>query len=85
MRLIVAMRNARLVAALAFMATPVAAQVPALGPFDGRDLPPVDTGRVRVGDAAPDFTLESMTGGTVTLSQYRGKKNVLLVFYRGHW
>jgi cytochrome oxidase Cu insertion factor (SCO1/SenC/PrrC family) len=70
---------------LAALATPIMAQTIALGPADGRDLPAVDTGRVRVGESAPDFTLESMTAGTVTLSQYRGKKNVILVFYRGHW
>jgi len=62
-----------------------AAQGTRLGPADARELPPVDTGRVRVGDAAPDFSLESLTGGPVTLSQFRGKKNVILVFYRGHW
>jgi peroxiredoxin Q/BCP len=38
-----------------------------------------------VGSIAPDFTLESKDGGTVTLSQFRGKKAVVLVFYRGHW
>lgn len=70
---------------LAASATPLTAQTIALGPADGRDLPAADTGRVRVGDAAPDFTLESMRGGTVTLSNLRGKKNVVLVFYRGHW
>ena len=34
-----------------------------------------------VGDMAPDFTLRSHTGDDVTLSQYRGEKNVLLAFY----
>ena len=58
---------------------------PALGPIDGADLPPLDTGRVAVGTVAPDFTLEAKDGGTVTLSQFRGKKTVVLVFYRGHW
>ena len=29
---------------------------------------------------APDFTLQSPTGEDVTLSQFQGKKNVLLVF-----
>lgn len=33
------------------------------------------------GDAAPDFTAKSTSGGTVTLSQYRGGKNVLLAFF----
>lgn len=66
---------------------PVAAgaQAAGLGPADGRDLPGVDTGRVKVGDPAPDFTLETLPGGTVILSQFRGKKNVILQFYRGHW
>jgi hypothetical protein len=56
-----------------------------LGPADGRDLAAVDTGRVAVGDAAPDFTLASYARGTLKLSDYRGKKDVVLVFYRGHW
>ncbi len=34
-----------------------------------------------VGDLAPDFTLPSTVGDKVTLSSYRGKKNVLLMFY----
>lgn len=58
---------------------------PELGPADGADLPGVDTGRVAVGDAAPDFTLLSRDGRPVTLSAFRGSKNVVLVFYRGHW
>lgn len=33
------------------------------------------------GDTAPDFTLPSTVGEKVTLSDYRGKKNVLLMFY----
>jgi peroxiredoxin (alkyl hydroperoxide reductase subunit C) len=57
----------------------------ALGPVDGRDLPATDLERVRVGDAAPDFSLVSLAGPTVTLSSYRGAQNVVLVFYRGHW
>jgi hypothetical protein len=56
-----------------------------LGPVDGRDLPPVDTGRVAVGDLAPDFSLESYGGDVVTLSELRGQKEVILVFYRGYW
>lgn len=65
---------------------PAGAQAtPPLGPKDGAGLPPLDTSRVAVGTAAPDFTLESKDGGAVTLSQFRGKKEVILVFYRGHW
>ncbi len=36
---------------------------------------------VRIGDQAPDFALESESGKTVTLSQFRGSKNVVLYFY----
>jgi hypothetical protein len=35
----------------------------------------------KVGDRAPDFTLPATTGGTIHLSQFRGKKLVLLEFY----
>ena len=56
-----------------------------LGPRDGAGLAPADTGRVAVGSAAPDFALLAKDGGVVTLSQFRGKKNIILVFYRGHW
>ncbi|MCH7624460.1 MAG: redoxin domain-containing protein [Chloroflexi bacterium] len=33
---------------------------------------------VEVGQQAPDFTLPAQDGSTVTLSQYRGQKNVVL-------
>jgi hypothetical protein len=56
-----------------------------LGPKDGPTDPPTDLERVKVGDPAPDFTLESLDGRRVMLSSYRGAKNVVLVFYRGHW
>lgn len=56
-----------------------------LGPHDGLDLPPVAPERVAVGDVAPDFTLPAHEGETVTLSDFRAKRDVLLVFYRGHW
>lgn len=73
-------------AAALFLAGSLEAQVvPKLGPADGAGLPALDTGRVAIGTVAPDFTLEAKDGGTVTLSQFRGKKTVVLVFYRGHW
>ena len=34
---------------------------------------------------APDFTLPNQDGEPVTLSTFRGRGPVLLVFYRGHW
>jgi cytochrome oxidase Cu insertion factor (SCO1/SenC/PrrC family) len=36
---------------------------------------------LEVGDKAPDFELPSTTGETVSLSQFKGKKRVLLQFY----
>jgi cytochrome oxidase Cu insertion factor (SCO1/SenC/PrrC family) len=56
-----------------------------LGPKDGKQLPPADLNRVKVGDEAPDFSLEDQDGRVVTLSSFRGKKAVVLVFYRGKW
>lgn len=56
-----------------------------LGPKDGHDLPGVDLERVQAGDMAPDFSAASLAGPVVTLSDFRGKRNVVLFFYRGHW
>jgi peroxiredoxin len=56
-----------------------------LGPKDGADLSPTDLERVKVGDKAPDFTLENMDGQKLTLSDVYSKRNVVLVFYRGQW
>jgi peroxiredoxin (alkyl hydroperoxide reductase subunit C) len=39
------------------------------------------TPALKVGDDAPDFTLSDQTGEKVTLSQYRGQKNVVLAFF----
>ncbi len=44
-----------------------------------------ETKTLKVGDQAPDFTLPTGKGTsdkpTVSLSDYRGKKNVVLAFY----
>jgi cytochrome oxidase Cu insertion factor (SCO1/SenC/PrrC family) len=56
-----------------------------LGPVDGFDLAPTEIDRVTVGSMAPDFSLVDMDNDTLTLSDFRGHKNVVLVFYRGHW
>ncbi len=37
----------------------------------------------QVGRPAPDFSLKSLTGETVRLSQYRGRRAVVLVFIYG--
>lgn len=36
---------------------------------------------LEIGDKAPDFTLPSTTGEKIRLSQFRGKKPVLIEFY----
>jgi peroxiredoxin len=43
---------------------------------------PVESETVPVGSQAPDFTLTSIDGQEVKLSDYRGRK-VVLVFLRG--
>jgi len=49
-------------------------------------LKPVDSIlNVKVGDRAPQFTLPSVSGEKVSLSQYQGKKNVILSFVPAAW
>ena len=36
---------------------------------------------IDVGDTAPDFRLPALRGGELALSDFRGKKNVVLFFY----
>ena len=50
------------------------------------ELKPVDSVlKVKVGQQAPDFLLPSIAGKKVTLSEYRGKKNVVLSFVPAAW
>ena len=39
------------------------------------------SGKIKEGDAAPDFTLEAQDGRTVSLHDYRGSRNVVVYFY----
>lgn len=39
--------------------------------------------RVELNTPAPDFTLDDFNGRSVSLSDYKGSKNVLVVFNRG--
>jgi len=49
-------------------------------------LKPVDSKlKVRVGESAPDFTLPSVAGENITLSQFRGQKNVVISFVPAAW
>ena len=47
----------------------------------GQTTPAPPTTHLKVGDMAPDFKLTDTTGKEVKLSDYRGKKNVVLAFY----
>ena len=40
---------------------------------------------VAAGETAPDFTLTDQNGQKRSLSAERGKRPVVLVFYRGYW
>jgi peroxiredoxin len=47
---------------------------------------PIDSAlRLKVGDKAPDFTLPAVSGEEISLSQYLGKKNVVLSFEPAAW
>jgi thioredoxin-dependent peroxiredoxin len=41
------------------------------------------TPSLNVGDRAPTFTLADQDGNTVSLSDFKGKKRVILIFYPG--
>lgn len=43
--------------------------------------PAAPTTHLKVGDAAPDFELTDTAGKKVKLSEFKGKKNVVLAFY----
>lgn len=37
----------------------------------------------QIGQPAPDFSLTDINGKTITLSDFKGKKNVMVVVHRG--
>ena len=54
--------------------------------YDPGHLKPIDSSiKVKEGEPAPDFTLPSLSGEKVTLSQYRGRKNVVISFVPAAW
>jgi len=54
--------------------------------FDTGNLKPVDSIlNIKIGDLAPDFTLPSIQGEKITLSQFKGKKNIVLSFVPAAW
>lgn len=66
---------------LLLAASQALAQVPKDMIYNPGQLPPTaSTQMLKPGDPAPDFTLPSISGDPVSLSAYRGKKNVVLSF-----
>jgi peroxiredoxin len=50
------------------------------------ELKPIDSIlKVKIGQPAPDFTLPSISKEKISLSQFRGKKNVVLSFVPAAW
>jgi cytochrome oxidase Cu insertion factor (SCO1/SenC/PrrC family) len=44
-----------------------------------------DLNRIKVGSEAPDFSLSDQDGKRRQLAEFRGKKYVVLAFYRGYF
>ncbi len=57
----------------------VQAQTPSAG--TSQSTPQAPKTHLKVGQAAPDFTLTDTAGKPVKLSDFKGKKNVVLAFY----
>jgi len=75
-------------AAVVFAASPASARSDAFKDniYNPGRLKPTDSVlKVKTGDPAPDFSLPAVAGGTVTLSQFRGRKNVVLSFVPAAW
>ena len=59
----------------------LAAALLTAGALRAQTAPTVAATQLKVGEAAPDFTLLSDQWQPVHLGDYRGKKNVILAFY----
>jgi len=54
--------------------------------YNTGQLKPIDSQlKVKVGDPAPDFTLPSVAGEEITLSQFKGEKNDVISFVPAAW
>ena len=54
--------------------------------YNPGQLKPIDSKlNVKVGEKAPDFTLPSLSGKKISLSQFKGEKNVVISFVPAAW
>jgi peroxiredoxin (alkyl hydroperoxide reductase subunit C) len=54
--------------------------------YNPGELKPVDSElKVKVGEAAPDFTLKAVSGKMISLKDYQGNKNVVISFVPAAW
>jgi cytochrome oxidase Cu insertion factor (SCO1/SenC/PrrC family) len=79
------MKASLTIGALVLASTVSTAAFAQLGPKEPATQPATEINRVKVGQPAPDFTLEDSDGKAMSLSDFRAKKSVVLVFYRGYW
>ncbi len=81
------MKRALSIIVLLTAASWAAAQTPSPTPPPQRTAPPAPHTNLKVGQAAPEFTLPSSISGpdgrkvSYKLSDFKGKKNVVLAFY----
>jgi peroxiredoxin (alkyl hydroperoxide reductase subunit C) len=62
------------------------ASIPKERIYQPGQLKPLDSQlKVKIADPAPDFCLPTIDGGRVALSDFRGKKNVVLSFVPAAW
>jgi len=59
----------------------IALLLAAPSPAQQSQQPAIAKTNLKVGDVAPDFTLPDQNGKPVKLSEFRGKKTVILAFY----